>query len=307
MTALSRRGAGARWRQIDVGVWVPDPYSGAAWTTALSTFDTNAGKRPDVVHTFLGWTDTGTGFPSTWAETVRSRGQILAITWEPWDAANGTATQAAYQLADIIAGTYDSYVTSFAQQAATYARPVLLRFAHEMNGDWYPWSPGVNGNTLGQYAQAWQRVRNIFTAQGATNVRWVWCPNITFTGSGFTAMAGLYPGDAYVDYIGLDGYNFANPDWVEFSDIFTASITEIRATAPTKPLIICETGCSETGGNKATWITNMWTYLAAHPEIRGLWWFNENKENDWRIESTTGARTAFAAGVANTRYAKASA
>jgi beta-mannanase len=123
----------------------------------------------------------------------------------PWDY-TGTETQPAYQLADIIAGTYDSYITGWATAAAAWGKPCYLRFAHEMNGNWYPWAEAVNGNTAGQYATAWQHVRDIFTAAGATNVKWIWAPNVLYSGS--TALAGLYPGDSYVDVVGVDGYNY---------------------------------------------------------------------------------------------------
>ena len=83
-----------------------------------------------------------------------------------------------FQLADVIAGSYDSYIREFAEGARDWGHPFFLRFDWEMNGNWFPWSEGVNGNQSGEYVAAWRHVHDIFTAVGATNVTWVWCPNV---------------------------------------------------------------------------------------------------------------------------------
>jgi beta-mannanase len=115
------------------------------------------------------------------------------ITWEPWDPARGT-NQPTYQLAKTASGKLDSYIGRWATEIKAYGRPVILRFAHEMNGTWYPWDEGVNGNKAGTYVKAWRHVTDVFDAKGATNVTWLWSPNVPWTGS--TPLAGLHPGDA---------------------------------------------------------------------------------------------------------------
>src|SRR5206468_3672998 len=101
----------------------------------------------------------------------------------------------------IASGAWDAYITRWAQAARTWGKPMRLRFAHEMNGNWYPWAEGVNGNVAGDYVKAWKHVRAIFWSVGATNVTWVWSPNIVYPGS--TPLAGLYPGDTYVGEVGV--------------------------------------------------------------------------------------------------------
>ena len=76
----------------------------------------------------------------------------------------------------MIAGRYDEYIREFAEEARAWGHPFFLRFNWEMNGDWFPWSEGVNGNPSGEYVAAWRHVHDIFAAVGATNVTWVWCP-----------------------------------------------------------------------------------------------------------------------------------
>jgi beta-mannanase len=182
---------------------------------------------------------------------------------------------------------------------------VLLRFAHEMNGNWYQWGAGVDGNTPAQYVAAWRHVHDVFMAQGATNVKWVWCPNV-LTGA-VIAFEPFYPGDAYVDWLGLDGYNNVLwGDWQTFSQLFAASYQAITALSQ-HPLMIAETASSEAGGDKAAWITDaLVTQIPNHfPRIDAVVWFNFNyppDSADYRIESSRSAMAAFRAAVSSAVY-----
>ena len=184
-----------------------------------------------------------------------------------------------------------------------------LRFAQEMNGRWYPWSEVANGNHPGQYVRAWRHVHDIFTAAGAHNVQWVWSP------VAITVHAEQYPGSAYVDWIGLSGFNGGSQlhygPWRSFEQLFGPSLKVLAAIAPDKPIEISEVGTAEGGGDKATWITQMFAALARDPQIRSLVWYNLNKLSDWRVESSPAALAAFRGAVANpalplTRPAEAS-
>ena len=64
-----------------------------------------------------------------------------------------------------------------------------------MNGNWFPWSEGLNGNTAGQFVQMWQHVWNIFQAAGAnTYVIWLWAPNRVDNLAHAPSLSELYPG-----------------------------------------------------------------------------------------------------------------
>src|SRR5436305_951631 len=161
-----------------------------------------------------------------------------------------------------------------------------------MNGDWFSWGIGVNGNTSADYVAVWRHVVDIFRQENATNVRWVWCPNVMDTPQ--SVFAALYPGDSYVDWVGLDGYNWGTSQpgdrykqWTKLSDIFGASYDALIALT-TKPLMIAETASTELGGDKAAWITQgLLTDLPARfPAVRAVIWFDENKETDWRVNSS---------------------
>ena len=214
-----------------------------------------------------------------------------------------------YQLADIASGDYDSYIREFAEAAAAWGHPFFLRFDWEMNGTWFPWGATVNGNTPADYVAAWRHVHQVFAAAGATNASWVWCPYVN-PNSTLTDMASLYPGDEYVDWTCLDGYNWgpsAKParKWRSFSYLFGPSYRQItESIAPTKPLLVGETASSEVGGSKEEWIAQAFAALPVEfPRIQGLIWFDKyDDEMDWPLETSPGAESAFAAGIADPRY-----
>ena len=127
------------------------------------------------------------------------------MTWEPSDYRLGT-NQPRYALSRIIAGDFDGYIRSWAKAAKAWGKPFMLRFAQEMNGNWNPWGVAVNGNKPGQYVQAYRHIHKLFTSVGATNVIWVWSPNILYPGG--ASLSSVYPGNPYVNWIGVDGYNW---------------------------------------------------------------------------------------------------
>ena len=265
----------------------------------LDQFAAVAGRRPGLVNVFRGF---DTGFDAEVADTIWRRGAIPMFTWEPWDPAGGPA-QPRYRLSRIASGEFDGYVANWAEAARAWGRPLLLRFAPEMNGDWTPWSAGVNGNSAADYVRAWRRVHAIFGEVGAGNVAWVWSPNVVFPGS--SPLRSVFPGAAYVDWIGVDGYNWgrtrAGQHWRSFGEIFGPTLRQVRALAR-KPLMISEVASAEMGGDKAAWIRDFFASIERSPDILGFVWFNYDKEADWRVDSSPDARAAFARAVAKSRY-----
>jgi hypothetical protein len=172
-----------------------------------------------------------------------------------------------------------------------------------MNGKWFPWgTTPSNQNTPADYVAAWRHVHDVFTAAGATNVRWVWCPN-SDPQRQMTNLASLFPGNAYVDWTCLDGYNRDAP-WTSFSRIFGSTYRRIMKLAPGKPMILGEVASTGQGGDKARWITGMFHAIATRfRHIRGLVWYDkyglprEGGPKDWPIEATTSASAAFSQGI----------
>jgi len=150
-------------------------------------------------------------------------------------------------------GRKDAYIRQFARDAKAWGKPVYISFAHEQNAPYYEWAIGKNGNTHYDYIRAWRRVVSLFRSEGATNVRFVGCPATTAAiTTGFKAS---YPGDSYVDWTALDGYNYGTvytpSGWTSFTNRFSNAYNEITGFAPTKPMMIAETSSVEVGGDKA--------------------------------------------------------
>ena len=266
---------------------------------------TNAAKDISIINMFVSWTSgsstNGTAvFSTTAMNFIRNHGSIPLFTWQPQNSSLGV-TQS-FTLANITNGIYDSYITTWAVAAKNWGYPFFLRFAHEMNGNWYPWGAGVNGNTTGQYVQAWRHVHDIFTSVGATNVTWVWCVNFV---DGFPVVSQFYPGDNYVDWISLDGY-CRKPSTSDYSSLAANTMTQLTNIAPGKPIMVAETGCNQLVPNKSQWFLNALTnYLPAQPRIKAWVYFNSTNSdgNDWRITSPTSATNGYQQGIALSYYA----
>lgn len=260
------------------------------------------GKSPAILMWYHDWAHGG--FNRGIMDGIVSRGIMPMVTWEPWDYTGGIV-QPAYALRTIAAGTYDDYIRQYARDSKAWGQPYYLRFAHEMNGDWYPWGRGISGNTPADYIAAWRHVHDIFREEGATNVRWVWSPNVADANS--TPFAQVYPGDNYVDWIGVVGYNwgasYSWSGWVSFAALFGPSYAQLAALSP-RPIMITEVGCSETGGDKAAWILQglLNDLPLRFPRVRAVLWFNANQEADWAITTSPSALEAYKRVVSSPLY-----
>ncbi|MGH2586244.1 MAG: glycoside hydrolase family 26 protein [Dehalococcoidia bacterium] len=280
--------------------------SGAPASPAqIDAYTSLTGVAPSVVMWYVGWGASDHGeFDPAEMNAVTAHGAIPMVTWMPWDHERGP-TQPTFSLKTIVTGNHDAYIRRWAAAAAAWGQPLYLRFAHEMNGTWYPWSPGLNGNTSADYIAAWRHVHGIFQQEGAGNVRWVWSPNVLTHGAGpFTE---VYPGDAYVDWVALGGYNFGPTQpyqvWRSLAEVFGHSYDALAAMT-SKPMMIAETASAEIGGNKAGWITRglLSEVPSRLPRVRAVIWFHENKEADWRINSSPATLTAFRQVAASASY-----
>ncbi|HET8815125.1 MAG TPA: glycosyl hydrolase [Solirubrobacterales bacterium] len=250
-------------------------------------------------------------FPLEGMDDIRAHGSIPVFSWGAEQSPRSSAEQPSFQLADIVGGAYDSYIAQFATEAREWGHPFFLRFAWEMNGNWFPWSEGANGNSLGQFVPAWRHVHNIFSAVGADNATWVWCPYAdTSRRLRRVPLKRLYPGHSYVDWTCLDGYNWGqnpiNPrPWRSFREIFDPAYKLVtKKIAPRKPLMLGEFATSPYGGHKALWIRKMFEKLPRrYPRVRALIYFNEiDRGIDWPLESSATAARAFAQGIRKRRY-----
>jgi beta-mannanase len=270
-----------------------------------------AGKAVAIVHFWIFWKQNGSyiQLDPRLLDSIRSHGSIPMITWSPEEMGGGV-NQPDFQLIDIINGLHDDYIRQWASAAKGWGMPFFLRWAQEPDGDWFPWGEDANGNQRGQYVLAWQHVHDIFTSVGATNVTWVWCPNVQWSGSTRPSYQSLYPGDNYVDWIGLDGYNWGSNHptyggWSSFSQVFDYSYNTILPVAPSKPLMLAEWGSAEEGGSKADWITDALSLQtpANYPKLKAQVWYNYVMSGeDWRVESSTSSAAAWRTAISSTNW-----
>jgi len=247
-------------------------------------------RPPQIMNFFMAW-EWRVPFPTATVEAIRLAGGTPEITWEPWDPRVG-AVQPTYRLDNLAA--YTDYVDQFAAGCAAWGKPVNIRFAHEMNSDWYPWSVAINGGTPQAYIAAHRRLHARFIAAGATNVRWVWCPNVIYRGRP-DLIVDSYPGDDTVDIVALDGYNRGGKAPEE---LFGQSLDVLNHIAPDKPLWINEVGCIAMP-EKAQWVSDVFAYLETTRVSCVVWFELDHPDRpDWTLlstqESTDAARRSLA-------------
>ncbi len=262
----------------------------------LQSYAQLAGAKPAIVQWDQAWNEPL--YWSTQETNMKAFGGVPMITWDPIINGGGVP------LSDIVSGKYDSYLLASAKAAKAWGSLMYIRFAHEMNLQGSLFGPGRNGNTPAEFIAAWRHVVTIFRQAGATNVEWVWSPNVYCDNKcPFTA---FYPGDQWVDWVALDGYNYSTVDhtpWMTFSQVFGSSYS-IMESLTSKPLMVAETSSAESGGSKAAWITQtFFTQLPTlFPKIRAVIWFDRNKETDWRINSSAASLAAWDQVVASPLY-----
>ncbi len=275
-----------------IGAYVDGaPWDPAGWDRFIRL----VGRPPAILMWYQGWGAEEPDFKPEFLDRAYALGAVPMVSWEPWDYRRGL-DQPEYALRNIVAGHFDPYIRTWARRSAAYGRSYLLRFAHEMNTGAYPWGYGVNGNRPEEYVLAWRHIRRIFAEEGAHNVRWVWAPNVEYPGTG--PLEALFPGDEWVDWVGLDGYNGGTAlpwgGWLSFAEIFGPTYRRLAALSA-RPMLVTETASVEEGGNKADWVRS--AFLKEVPEqfprIRAVIWFHARKEADWRVDSSAGSLAAF--------------
>lgn len=280
-TAIFLSSGGHAWLANAAGSPILEPASGA-WlglyygAGSVDQTSTKLGRPPRIHLKYYSWADDWTG-NTTKADLAA--GRIPLVNWEP----------AKINFAKIADGSLDATILARANGAKALGKKFFLDFAAEMNGD-EAWS----GNNPQLYVSAYRHIHEIFVAAGATNVIWAWCPNVTDTEGGNWTTMDYYPGDAYVDWTGVDGYNWGtrNGGWQSFEHVFK-NIYPLLA-AKKKPILIGEMASSPAGGDKAKWIDQIIpTLRRSFPLIKGVVWFDINKEEDWRISSSPESEAAF--------------
>ena len=271
----------------------------------LVDIEEKVNKHFALVGVYQAWGDPKNKFNSDWARSIASHRSIPFITWEPWkpisgyDRSESKVYQPEFALKNITNHDFDSYIVSYATAVKKFGKPVMIRFAHEMNGNWYSW--GSTFNTPDEYIAAWRHVHDIFVKEGATNATWVWSPNEIYTDPRTPYADDIlrfYPGDEYVDWVGFSSFNWANQYkhnvWKDPEDMYAQTLSVLKQL--NKPIMITETASADgaTPEMKANWIKALAHYINNNPVIKGILWFDiaDNGIN-WSIDSTPLSQKAF--------------
>lgn len=240
----------------------------AGFTPRITSYYTTAFNQP---------------FALSFAQQMAAQGTMVLVQWQP----RGTTNSA------IASGLQDAAILAAAASIKSLNYQVVISYGQEMNGNWYNWG-NMDPNTSAEYVAAYRRIWTLFEGQSVHNVTWLWDPNISYEGS--PSLKDWYPGDQYVDWVGLDGY-FEQPTDT-FQSVFGPSIQELRSFT-NKPFIIGETGVS--GNTGAAQITSVFTGLSMIGGI-GIVYFNETQtgdstHQDWNLLNNPSSLAAFTAAV----------
>ncbi|RVU84714.1 hypothetical protein EOL70_10705 [Leucothrix sargassi] len=278
--------------------------------TTIDQFNADTARNATTINLF-------STFSSDWdylsqpASNIVSRSATPIITWMPYD--NGTGDTDV--LAQITSGERDAYIDNWIEgfinwrnsYPADQQPSIMLRFGHEFNGNWYPW-----GNQPEALVAAWKHLHQRFTAAGINDhVSWIWCANNVDVDD-HSDISLYYPGDAYVDWLSLDGYNWGSnysfTRWKSFDETFSQQYVKMVNSFPNKPIMLAEVGSAEphdvpdsTWGqdgddsdvaeSKDAWVADMMQSIENnYPAIKSIVWFNTNKELSWalNLDGNTG-------------------
>ncbi|WP_432174883.1 glycoside hydrolase family 26 protein [Streptomyces sp. Tue6028] len=241
------------------------------------------GKQPNLIAYYAAWHD---GFDATGVRNAWNSGALTVVSWEPRD----------ISLTQVADGVSDDYLQEYAKAVRTLNIPVAISFADEMNGDWEEW--GSTETTPREYVRAWRHLHDVFEDAGATNVIWTWSPNIVEPGT-HKDLSPYYPGDNYVDWVGLVGY-FTDWDPHSFDGLFGSTLAEIDRFGQ-KPRLLLETGAMP-GPHRKEHVRALFDGVSASRDIIGFAWFDHKARADWRLATDPEGVAEFRRLAANDLY-----
>ncbi|MFN8619343.1 MAG: glycosyl hydrolase [Chloroflexota bacterium] len=274
----------------------------------LDSFTATTDRRPATWSVWSAWGSVTREYPTGLVNALHARGVTPVIVWEPSVPDNQLDNHYSYRR--IARGDFDKYIRRWAAAAAAAGGPVVLRWAHEANGTWFPWSYNRFDNTPARFVQAWRHIWRIFQNAGARNVKFMFSPNEPC--GACASIASMYPGDAYVDYIGISSFNWGAPKpWRGMTTLYQKSMTAINNITTRKPVIVAETASTPDGPTadaKAGWVANGYPGIYAKwPRIKGVIYFNidftDHGHPDWRLTvPDTGPLDAYRTLLQDTRF-----
>ncbi|WP_433301727.1 glycoside hydrolase family 26 protein [Actinoplanes sp. CA-030573] len=239
----------------------------------LPALEAELGRPVDIASTYVDWSYVFPGPTEKWMAAGGKR-QVL-ISWEPWK----------IRFRDVAAGRQDSYLAAVAKAMRAYPYDVYVRPWPELNGNWSTWQPTPagdkrDGGTPTEFVAAWRHVVSFFRDRGVRNLKFVFNVDASDLPSN-TRVPAIWPGSAYVDVLGLDGFNWNEGGWRSFRQIFAPMYATVTGLDPRLPVWVTEFGCAP-GPDRPAWLSAMMT-TRAFPRLRAVVYFDVRSRLDWRL------------------------
>ncbi len=258
------------------GLYTSDIY-GAGIHETIPALEEDLDYRFQVVLSYMHSIEE---FPLEFMEENWQQGRVVELTYQLTE--NNNENMYGYSPAlDLYRGEKDEMIRELARQAKAFGHPFLLRICNEMNSDWTSYGGVVNMADPDLFIDNWRTIYRIFQEEGVDNCIWIYNPNDrNAPPSRWNDALCYYPGDEYVQMIGVTGYNNGTyyekwaEEWREF-DVIYDHIQNLYGTVYSQfPWIITEFASSSIGGDKAAWIDNMFAHIGNYPNIKIAVWFS---------------------------------
>jgi len=263
----------------------------------IESFEKLVGKQQAIVASSSYWGEQS--FPSANLELIWRHGSIPLVYWSPWDRPyDEDQGPDKFSLTNIAAGKWDAYIDHWADAAKVFRHPIMVSFANEMNGEWFPWSGVFFGRDKQvpnskppryvapeTFKTAYRHVVDRVRARGATNVVWVFhFMNYSMPQETWNLIAQYYPGSQYVDWLGMSvyGQQYVEDNWSSFEPLLDWPYTEITQIDPTKPVMLAEWGIGEFPqfGSKSGFIKEAFAVMKKYPKLKAAVFWNERWQNE---------------------------
>ena len=252
-------------------------------------------------------------FPRELMEKAYADGKIVELTYQLTGTNNEFLLEESHMLTIYKDGDSEM-IRRFAREAIAFGHPFLFRLNNEMNSDWTNYSGVVNMQDPDIFVEVWRLIYEIFEEEGVDNAIWIWNPHDrSYPPAEWTNYLTYYPGDEYVQMLGITGYNNGtyyaqrnNEYWREFDEIYGEIVRELGGSFDAFPWIITEFASSSHGGDKVKWIDGMFANLDKYENIKIAVWFSyaDFDENGvaartYWLDETEETLAAFARGREN--------
>ncbi|WP_413613090.1 glycoside hydrolase family 26 protein [Bdellovibrio sp. HCB-110] len=295
----------------------------------IKKFENLSGKDVAWVYFSNHWFGGNVIYPADNINAIKKSGAIPYIRMSPWSRQEEEVADPLISMQKVIDGVYDADLKQWAREASKAGTAIMIEFGPEANGSWFPWNGIWNGgskrNAYGdpnwpdgpeRFRDAYRHVVDLFKKEGANNITWILHIDTSqYPNSEWNDPKYYYPGDNYIDWIGITVYGQQIPtddDWEEFVPKLTRYMPKINAISTTKPLMISEYAVIEDPSNskrKAKWISDALNFIMSKkiPRIYAATYWHAggwlpNEKNNFKIDSSANSLKAYKDAISDSRW-----